>query len=83
MTEPPRRRTLTLKSPPTVTLPFKVKPLDWKCRPCGTLLQVAPDLADDEPVRCPSCNARLGLARDFRAKPPNLEKLRARLASKK
>jgi hypothetical protein len=29
-------------------------------------------------VRCPSCNARLGLASDFRADPPNVEKLRAR-----
>jgi hypothetical protein len=38
----------------------------------------APELADEDSVRCPSCNARLGLASDFRADPPNVEKLRAR-----
>jgi hypothetical protein len=30
-------------------------------------------------VRCPGCNARLGLAEDFRADPPRTERLRARL----
>ncbi len=50
----------------------------WKCRPCGTGFNVAAALADDESVRCPSCNARLGLAADFRGDPPNLAKLRAR-----
>jgi hypothetical protein len=51
---------------------------DWKCKPCGTRFDPSPDLADDDSVRCPSCNARLGLAADFRSNPPNLEKLRAR-----
>lgn len=51
---------------------------DWKCKPCGTRFDPSPDLADEDSVRCPSCNARLGLASDFRADPPNLEKLRAR-----
>ena len=51
---------------------------DWKCKPCGTRFDPAPELADTDFVRCPSCNARLGLASDFRAEPPNVEKLRAR-----
>lgn len=51
---------------------------DWKCKPCGTRFDPARELADDDSVRCPSCNARLGLASDFRADPPNVEKLRAR-----
>lgn len=51
---------------------------DWKCKPCGTRFDPATDLADDDSVRCPACNARLGLASDFRADPPHVEKLRAR-----
>jgi hypothetical protein len=50
----------------------------WKCKPCGTGFTPSPDLPDDESVRCPACNARLGRAADFRSDPPNLEKLRAR-----
>lgn len=55
---------------------------DWKCKPCGTRFDPSPDLADDDSVRCPSCNARLGLASDFRAEPPNVDKLRARWLKK-
>ena len=51
---------------------------DWKCKPCGTRFDPSPDLTDEDHVRCPSCNARLGLASDFRSDPPNVEKLRAR-----
>ncbi|KSB87791.1 hypothetical protein AS593_14640 [Caulobacter vibrioides] len=51
---------------------------DWKCKPCGTRFDPPVDLADSDHVRCPSCNARLGLASDFRADPPRVEKLRAR-----
>ena len=51
---------------------------DWKCKPCGTRFDPSPELADTDSVRCPSCNARLGLASDFRADPPNVDKLRAR-----
>jgi len=80
MTESPRRPTLRLKFPPPLPQPSVVKPKEFKCRPCGTVLQVAPELADEDSVRCPSCNARLGLARDFRSDPPNFEKLRAREA---
>ena len=55
---------------------------DFKCKPCGTRFDPPTDLADDDSVRCPSCNARLGLASDFRADPPNVEKLRARYLKK-
>jgi putative FmdB family regulatory protein len=51
---------------------------DWKCKPCGKGFAVAAELMDDDAVRCPNCNARLGLARDFRATPPNIDKVRAR-----
>jgi hypothetical protein len=55
---------------------------DFKCKPCGTRFDPPAALADDESVRCPSCNARLGLASDFRAVPPNVDKLRARYLKK-
>ncbi|KRA61810.1 hypothetical protein ASD79_06790 [Caulobacter sp. Root655] len=55
---------------------------DFKCKPCGTRFDPPADLADEDSVRCPSCNARLGLASDFRADPPNVEKLRARYLKK-
>ncbi len=51
---------------------------DWKCKPCGKRFDPPAELANEDYVRCPSCNARLGLASDFRADPPNVEKLRAR-----
>lgn len=54
----------------------------WKCKPCGAAFTPARELGDEDPVRCPSCNARLGRAGDFRADPPRVEKLRARLAKK-
>ena len=50
----------------------------WKCRPCGTPLVPPREGPDDEAVRCPSCNARVGRAGDFRLDPPPLERLRAR-----
>jgi DNA-directed RNA polymerase subunit RPC12/RpoP len=50
----------------------------WKCRPCGAAFTPPSEGPDDEAVRCPSCNARLGKAGDFRADPPPLERLRAR-----
>lgn len=55
---------------------------DWKCKPCGTRFDPPVELADSDHVRCPSCNARLGLASDFRADPPNVAKLRARYLKK-
>jgi hypothetical protein len=54
----------------------------WKCRPCGAAFDPPRNLMDDEHVRCPSCNARLGLARDFRSDPPAVDRLRARPAKR-
>ena len=50
----------------------------WRCKPCGTGFNVPTDLAEDESVRCPACNARLGLVKDFQGDDPNLGKVRAR-----
>ncbi|WP_395445384.1 hypothetical protein [Caulobacter sp. UC70_42] len=107
--EPPRRKTLSLKSPVAAPggpppLERMVKPSaratvftshaapppppapaptgDWKCKPCGTRFDPPTDIPDEDSVRCPSCNARLGLAADFRADPPNVAKLRARWLKK-
>jgi len=90
MTEPPRRPILRIKSgvsaPPMPGLrPAKPKPAvkatpKWKCRPCGAGFDVPAEAGDEDAVRCPSCNARVGRAADFRADPPLLEKLRARPA---
>lgn len=109
--EPPRRKTLSLKSPvaapggppplermvkpsarttvftPSAAAPPPPAPApapvgDWKCKPCGTRFDPPAELADEDYVRCPSCNARLGLASDFRADPPNVAKLRARYLKK-
>lgn len=59
--ERPRRAILTLKNPPLRLLP----PSRWKCKPCGAALEVAADRDPADTVRCPNCNARLGLAGDF------------------
>lgn len=84
--EPRRRPILSLKNPPKVVPPLAVKPapevpppaqFDWKCKPCGAGIVIDAALADEAVVRCPSCNAKLGTAADFRADPPP-SKLRAR-----
>jgi hypothetical protein len=62
--------------------PVAPTPPGWKCRPCGAAFDPPPSLADDDHVRCPSCNARLGLARDFRSDPPAVDRLRARPAKR-
>jgi DNA-directed RNA polymerase subunit RPC12/RpoP len=93
MTEKPRRPILHLKFPPSTPIavpgaqgaavaaaPPPPRAMTWKCKPCGKPFQVLSELADTDHVRCPACNARLGLASDFRAEPPELEKVRARLA---
>lgn len=77
MTEPPRRPILKLKV--AVPLPVPHPPVKWKCKPCGTAF-VAAEAAQEDTVRCPKCNARLGLLADFEADPPNEAKLRARRA---
>jgi DNA-directed RNA polymerase subunit RPC12/RpoP len=92
VSEPPRRPTLRLKlgtplpaalarAPIPAPAPPPAPPQPaWKCRPCGTAFDPPSDLADDERVRCPSCNAKVGLAGDFKLDPPPLERLRARPA---
>ncbi len=89
MTEKPRRPILHLKFPPATPIAAPGAPAAespppaqiWKCKPCGKPFQVLSELADEDSVRCPACNARLGLAADFRADPPELERVRARLAT--
>jgi len=79
MSEPTRRPILSLKNPPQPKAP--PPPVRrWKCKPCGGVLEVAATLSDDEAVRCPSCNARLGRAGQFRSDDPEQQKVRARLA---
>jgi DNA-directed RNA polymerase subunit RPC12/RpoP len=89
MTDKPKRPILHLKFPPSTPIGAPAAPAaassapkaqTWKCKPCGKPFQVLSELADEDSVRCPACNARLGLAADFRGDPPNLEKVRARLA---
>jgi DNA-directed RNA polymerase subunit RPC12/RpoP len=65
---------------PAVAPPMPAPSMVWKCRPCGSSFEPPREGPDDEVVRCPSCNARLGKAGDFRLDPPPLEKLRARAA---
>ncbi len=86
MTEKPKRPILHLKFAPSapIAAPAATSPppgQTWKCKPCGKPFQVLSELADEDSVRCPACNARLGLAADFRADPPELERVRARLAT--
>ncbi len=67
----PRARAPKREAPAPVVYP-------WRCKPCGTGFNVPTDLAEDESVRCPACNARLGLVKDFIGDEPNLAKVRAR-----
>jgi DNA-directed RNA polymerase subunit RPC12/RpoP len=80
MTEPTRRPILSLKNPPRVAAP-PAPARRWKCKPCGAALEVPASLADEDAVRCPSCNARLGRAGQFRSEDPEQQKVRARLAT--
>ena len=79
----PKRPILSLKPGARTSLPdFPTPPPSlWKCKPCGTTVEVAYNATGD--IRCGACNARLGKAEDFLAKPPNIDKLRARPAPKK
>jgi len=78
MVKPAGRTVFTPQAAPPPPPPPPPAVGDWKCKPCGTRFDPPTDLADEDSVRCPSCNARLGLASDFRADPPNVDKLRAR-----
>ena len=66
--------------------PFKAAPppppppeptYGWKCKPCGQGFDPPAGAPDDETVRCPNCNARVGLVGDFKQDPPP-NRLRAR-----
>lgn len=60
MSDAPRRPVLKLKNPPP-------KPSRWKCKPCGAVVELTGREAPDETIRCPACNARLGVVADFRS----------------
>jgi DNA-directed RNA polymerase subunit RPC12/RpoP len=93
MTDEPRpRKILSLKNPPTRPLgpepirkaappppppPPPAQVFAWKCKPCGAGFNVGDELAEDVVIRCPSCNAKIGVVADFRAD-PTPTKLRAR-----
>lgn len=73
MSDPPRRSILKLKNPPArATPPKETSPQKeaagdrWKCKPCGGVVTLTGDESSDAEIRCPACNARLGLAGDFR-----------------
>ena len=83
MSDPPRRPILKLKFPPAAAPAPAPAPLSelvgvrWKCKPCGALVTVTGQEPPDADVRCPACNARLGLAGDFQT-PEGAAKVRAR-----
>lgn len=80
---PDARKRVVVVAPEPPPAPAPPPPTgDFKCKPCGTRFDPPAELADSDSVRCPSCNARLGLASDFRADPPNVDKLRARYLKK-
>jgi DNA-directed RNA polymerase subunit RPC12/RpoP len=81
MIEKPKRPILHLKAPPPVSPEKLAAEREWKCGPCGKPFRVTTDMADEDPVRCPACNARLGLTKDFRGETPNLARLRARVVA--
>lgn len=53
-----------------ITPPPAPEPLfGWKCKPCGQGFDPAIGAPDDEIVRCPKCNARIGKVGDFKLDP--------------
>lgn len=73
-----KKRTPAAKAPPP---PPPAPSFGWKCKPCGKGFDPPAEGPDDEVVRCPNCNARVGVAGDFRADPPPA-RLRARPVKK-
>lgn len=69
------RPILRLKNPPKLEPLFPPAP-SWKCKPCGTPFAPATAANDEGEVRCPKCNARVGVLDDFTA--GRAEKVRAR-----
>ena len=80
MTEERRRPILRLKNPPAAK-PVVAAPSRWKCKPCGTLISLTGEEPEDDVVRCPSCNAKLGSIGDFRAAEGDPTRVRARKAA--
>lgn len=84
-TPPPKRRTLSLPNrpapppPPPEPEPAAVAPQPgrWVCKPCGKRFDPPLEGEDEDAVRCPNCNARLGKLGGFRAEEPP-SNLRAR-----
>lgn len=79
MTDAPRRPILSLKNPPAPKAPQPPAPKEqrWKCKPCGAAVVLTGAEPEDQVIRCPNCNAKLGLAGQFLSDPPS-PKIRAR-----
>jgi DNA-directed RNA polymerase subunit RPC12/RpoP len=79
MTDAPRRPILSLKFPPAPKAPppAAAKETRWKCKPCGAAVVLTGAEPEDQEVRCPACNAKLGLVAQFLSDPPS-PKIRAR-----
>ncbi len=79
MTDAPRRPILSLKFPPApkAAPPPAPKEQRWKCKPCGAAVVLTGSEPEDREIRCPACNAKLGLAGQFLSDPPS-PKIRAR-----
>jgi DNA-directed RNA polymerase subunit RPC12/RpoP len=75
------RRTLTLAPNAAAASKAAAAPQAWVCKPCGMRFEPALDVADDEDVRCPSCNAKLGKAKAFKQPDPETARVRARPAT--
>jgi hypothetical protein len=69
MSDRPRRPILSLKARPAPPKPTGSR---WKCKPCGGLVVLTGAEAAEDEIRCPGCNARLGLAGDFEAASPRV-----------
>jgi rubrerythrin len=79
MQDKPKRPILSLKSGFQPKLTMLARPRKWKCRPCGSAVETSGAEEPEAEVRCPKCNARLGVAADFNHHPPRTERVRARL----
>jgi len=62
---------------PKATEAFRLKTTAWVCKPCGARLTLDPDGADDDVVRCPTCQAKLGKLAAFK-RPDEAGQVRAR-----
>lgn len=74
MTDKPARPVLRLKTAPPPSRP----PSRWRCKPCGGVVVLTGREADTDVIRCPACNARLGVAAKFYGDPAEVARVRAR-----